>query len=64
MCAVSLVGQWYEEAMDKLGGSLRIYQYHGGHRSRDIRSLATKYDLIVTTYQVGACNPGGPSFCV
>ena len=26
VCAVSLVGQWYEEASSKLGGSLSIYQ--------------------------------------
>lgn len=29
VCAVSLVGQWVDEAIDKTGGSLRIAKYHG-----------------------------------
>ena len=52
VCAVSLVGQWMEEARSKLNGSLRMYQYHGQGRNRDVQSLATDYDLVVTTYQV------------
>jgi hypothetical protein len=35
VCAVSLVGQWVAEAQQKLGGSLRVYQYHGQGRIRD-----------------------------
>jgi hypothetical protein len=53
VCAVSLVGQWMEEAKSKLNGSLRMYQYHGQGRKRDPQKLATDYDLVVTTYQVG-----------
>ena len=41
-----------EEARSKLNGSLRMYQYHGQSRNRDVQSLATDYDLVVTTYQV------------
>lgn len=52
VCAVSLVGQWMEEAKSKLSGSLRIYQYHGQGRNKDAQKLATDYDLVVTTYQV------------
>lgn len=29
VCAVSLVGQWCQEAQKKLEGSLRMYPYHG-----------------------------------
>ncbi|KAK9824040.1 hypothetical protein WJX72_007212 [[Myrmecia] bisecta] len=50
VCAVSLVGQWCSEAEDKLGGSLRIYMYHGQSRNRNAQQLATDYDLVVTTY--------------
>lgn len=40
------------EANSKLNGSLRMYQYHGQGRNRDALTLATSYDLVVTTYQV------------
>lgn len=52
VCAVSLVGQWMDEARNKLNGSLRLYQYHGSSRVRNLNRLATEYDLVVTTYQV------------
>lgn len=52
VCAVSLVGQWMEEAKSKLNGSLHMYQYHGQGRIRDPKRLAVDYDLVVTTYQV------------
>ena len=52
VCAVSLVGQWMDEAKSKLNGSLRMYQYHGQGRNKDPVTLATSYDLVVTTYQV------------
>lgn len=29
VCAVSLVGQWMEEARSKLTGGIRIHMYHG-----------------------------------
>lgn len=51
VCAVSIVGQWLEEAKSKLGGSLTLYQYHGQSRERGAANLATSYDLVVTTYQ-------------
>ena len=52
VCAVSLVGQWLEEAKSKLDGSLALYMYHGSSRKRDPAFLATNFDLVVTTYQV------------
>jgi hypothetical protein len=58
VCAVSLVGQWAEEAQSKLGGSLSIYQYHGQGRLRDAAKLATNYDIVVTTYQARQCAGG------
>lgn len=50
VCAVSLVGQWIEEARSKTGGSLRIHMYHGSGRIRDPKRLANDFDLVVTTY--------------
>ncbi|GAB4812994.1 hypothetical protein N2152v2_000040 [Parachlorella kessleri] len=50
VCAVSLVGQWMAEAQQKLGGSLRVYMYHGQGRIRSPEKLATEYDIVVTTY--------------
>eukprot|EP00878_Enallax_costatus_P039263 GHUV01044842.1.p1 GENE.GHUV01044842.1~~GHUV01044842.1.p1 ORF type:complete len:153 (-),score=20.46 GHUV01044842.1:703-1128(-) len=50
VCAVSLVGQWCQEAQKKLDGSLVMYPYHGSSRIRDPMRLATGYDLVVTTY--------------
>ena len=52
ICAVSLVGQWLEEAKSKLDGSLKLYMYHGSSRKRNSHYLATSFDLVVTTYQV------------
>ena len=52
VCAVSLVGQWLDEAKSKLDGSLCLYMYHGSRRIRDAARLASDYDLVVTTYQV------------
>lgn len=39
------------QAEDKLGGSLRICQYHGQGRPRNERKIAEDYDLVITTYQ-------------
>ena len=39
ICAVSLGGQWLEEAKSKLDGSLNLYMYHGSSRKRDARYL-------------------------
>lgn len=50
ICAVSLVGQWMQEAKSKTNGSLRIYQYHGCNRIRDPAKLAISFDVVVTTY--------------
>lgn len=52
VCAVSLVGQWIEEARAKLAGGsdLRIHMYHGAARNRCSETLATEFDLVVTTY--------------
>ncbi|KAK3264219.1 hypothetical protein CYMTET_27027, partial [Cymbomonas tetramitiformis] len=50
ICAVSLVGQWIEEAKGKLKAPLRIHMFHGTNRIRDPQRLATEFDLVVTTY--------------
>ena len=39
------------QAVDKLGGSLRICQYHGSSRPRGERKIAEEFDLVITTYQ-------------
>ena len=39
------------QAEDKLGGSLRICQYHGQSRPRIVRKIAEEFDLVITTYQ-------------
>ncbi|KAG1670539.1 hypothetical protein FOA52_015404 [Chlamydomonas sp. UWO 241] len=51
VCAVSLVGQWVDEAKSKSSGSLKILQYHGSNRPKDVKKVAVGYDLVVTTYQ-------------
>ena len=51
VCPVSLVGQWYKEAIRRLGGSLRVYKYYGSSRKRDPEVLRS-YDIIITTYGV------------
>jgi hypothetical protein len=50
VCAVSLVGQWMDEARAKTAGSMRIHMYHGGKRETSAEALAVDYDLVVTTY--------------
>jgi hypothetical protein len=45
VCAVSLVGQWADEARLKTDGRLRILQYHGQGRARyTAQELASDYD--------------------
>jgi SNF2 family DNA or RNA helicase len=52
VCAVSLVGQWVEEAKSKLSDpNIKIYAYHGGTRNKDPNFLASQ-DIVVTTYTV------------
>jgi SNF2 family DNA or RNA helicase len=47
---VSLVGQWVAEARSKLADqSLKICEYHGGNRSRNV-DVVSSNDIIVTTY--------------
>ena len=60
VCAVSLVGQWIDEARSKLDtvNGLRIHMYHGQKRIRDPERLANDYDLVVTTYQTIASDRG------
>lgn len=50
ICKVSLVGQWIEEAKEKLTEPGLVYAYHGGSRKRDPNLLAEK-SIIVTTYE-------------
>ena len=53
VCNVSLVSQWYDEAVSKLSGMGKqsVYRYYGGARVRDASQLAN-YDIVVTTYNV------------
>ena len=52
MCPVSVVSQWYDEAMDKTReGTLKVYQYYGGKRTTD-PSILKDNDIVITTYQV------------
>ena len=51
ICPVSLVGQWIEEAKNKLANPGLVYPYHGQNRKRDASILAKK-NIVVTTYQV------------
>ena len=41
VCNVSLVGQWYDEAVSKLvdGGAKSVYRYYGSSRIRDASKL-------------------------
>ena len=50
VCNVSLVGQWIEEAKEKLANPGLVYPYHGAGRSRDPKKLATAA-IVVTTYE-------------
>ena len=50
ICNVSLVGQWIEEAKQKLANPGLVYSYHGGGRSRDPKKLAAAA-IVVTTYE-------------
>ena len=60
VCAVSLVGQWIDEARSKLdsAGGMRVHMYHGQKRIRDPARLANEFDLVVTTYQTIAADRG------
>ena len=49
ICAVSLVGQWVDEAKRLCDNQLSIHPYHGSNRIRDPAKLA-QYDIVVTTY--------------
>jgi len=51
ICPVSLVGQWIEEARQKLTNPGLIYPYHGQGRKRDSHILS-KNSIVVTTYNV------------
>ncbi|WIA10185.1 hypothetical protein OEZ85_010388 [Tetradesmus obliquus] len=60
VCAVSLVGQWADEAAARTNGSLRILQYHGSGRYKyTAAQLAADYDVVVTTYNTLGTEHGG-----
>ena len=50
VCKVSLVGQWIEEAKDKLKDPGLIYPYHGSNRKR-IPEVLAQNAIVVTTYE-------------
>merc|ERR1719471_2448266 len=50
ICPASLLGQWEEEAENKVRSSqVRLLVYHGNNRKVSARALA-RYDIVVTTY--------------
>ncbi|WIA28309.1 hypothetical protein OEZ86_010860 [Tetradesmus obliquus] len=60
VCAVSLVGQWADEADRRTAGNLRICQYHGSGRFKySEERLATDFDIVVTTYSILCAEFGG-----
>ena len=50
VCALSLVGQWQDEAKKFCSGKIKICSYHGGNRCR-VPKLLSEFDIVVTTYQ-------------
>eukprot|EP00939_MAST-03C_sp_MAST-3C-sp1_P000482 g482.t1 len=50
VCALSLVGQWQEEAKKFCVDGVEILSYHGQGRKKD-RNIISKYDIVITTYQ-------------
>ena len=50
----SLVDQWVSEATGRTEGgkALSIYKYYGPQRERDPQKLASRADIVVTTYQI------------
>uniref|UniRef100_A0A383VNT4 RING-type domain-containing protein n=1 Tax=Tetradesmus obliquus TaxID=3088 RepID=A0A383VNT4_TETOB len=60
VCAVSLVGQWADEADRRTAGNMRICQYHGSGRFKySEERLATDFDMVVTTYSILCAEFGG-----
>ncbi|GMH68636.1 hypothetical protein TrLO_g5881 [Triparma laevis f. longispina] len=57
VCPVSLVGQWVEEARNKLSDPGLVYPYYGGNRTKDPEILSKK-SIVVTTYAVLASDNG------
>ena len=68
ICPVSLVGQWIEEAKQKLSDPGLVYPYHGQDRKRD-PNILSKNSIVVTTYNVLASDAfyhsakGGVNYC-
>jgi SNF2 family DNA or RNA helicase len=67
-CHVSLVGQWIDEAKEKLKDPGLVYPYHGQNRKRNAATLAQN-SIVVTTYQTLASDAtyhakkGGADYC-
>ena len=53
VCPVSLVGQWYNELIEKSSRPLKILLYHGGGRPRKVEKLLG-YDVIITSYGIAS----------
>ncbi|KAH8074556.1 RING-type zinc-finger protein [Aureococcus anophagefferens] len=50
VCPVSLVGQWVQEATEKMEAAApKVYRYYGGSRITDPEQLKD-FDIVVTTY--------------
>ena len=59
VCPVSLVGQWVQEATEKMEAAApRVYRYYGGSRITDPEQLKD-FDIVVTTYAVLASDYAG-----
>lgn len=63
VCAVSLVGQWIDEARSKLAADnpLRVYMYHGQNRLRDVKVRERLARCSLACVRVPAS--GGFSLC-
>lgn len=59
VCPVSLVGQWVQEATEKMEAAApKVYRYYGGSRITDPEQLKD-FDIVVTTYAVLASDYAG-----
>jgi DNA repair protein RAD5 len=53
VCPVALLRQWESELRSKVRpGSLRILQYHGPKRLKDVIKVAKGYDIVLTSYSI------------
>ena len=50
VCPPSVFSSWITQLEEHIvPGSLKVYMYHGGERTDDVKELM-KYDIVLTTY--------------